>query len=162
MYISNKDITQEINFFQMVDLLEADKDEKRVKIDKEFYSYLNRNKNIFYDDLNKNEEDNGEVEITGKSLSFIKRLKALYKEECFTDTEISYLEKVEKAIRDGSIVRGKINQIYKRIDGKTPIEILNIIEDEISDNYLITTEDKGFNEVKRPETILSSFLLEDR
>lgn len=162
MYISDKDNTKEINFFQMVDLLEADKDEKRVKIDKEFYSYLNRNKNMFYDNLNKNEEDNGEIEITGKSLSFIKRLKALYKEECFTDTEIDYLEKVEKAIRDGSIVRGKINQIYKRIDGKTPIEILNIIEDEISDNYLINTEEKSINEVKRPETILSSFLLKDR
>ena len=132
------------------------------QINKEFYSYLNENKNMFYDDLDKNEEDDGEIEITGKSLSFIKLLKALYREECFTDTEIDYLEKVEESIRDGSIVRGKINQIYKRITDKTPIEILNIIEDEISDNYLINTEYKSLNEVKRAETILSEFLLGDR
>ena len=162
MYISDNDNTKEINFFQMVDLLEADRDEKRIRINKEFYSYLNENKNMFYDDLDKNEEDDGEIEITGKSLSFIKLLKALYREECFTDTEIDYLEKVEESIRDGSIVRGKINQIYKRITDKTPIEILNIIEEEISDNYLINTEYRSLNEVKRAETILSEFLLGDR
>lgn len=162
MYISDKENTKEINFFQMVDLLESNKSERKVRINREFYSYLNRNKKMFYDDLNKNEEDNSDFEVTGKSLVLIKKLKALYKEECFTDTEIKYLEKIEQAVTDGTIVRGKINQICKRIEGKTPIEILNIFEDEISDNYLTDTEDGTSNEAKRPETILSSFLLGER
>ncbi|MBE6054289.1 MAG: helicase [Clostridium sartagoforme] len=159
MYLSNKDITKEINFFNIVDLLEVDKEEKKVKINKDFYKHLNNNKQAFYQDLGKKEDESSDIELTGRSLSFVKKLKALYREECFTDTELAYLEKVEESVRDGSIVRGKINEIYKRIDGKSPIEILNIIEEELPDTYLQNKSDDKQDEVKKPETILSAFLL---
>ena len=161
MYLADNDNTQELNFFEAVDLLEVDKDEKKATINREFYSYLNNNKNSFYQDLSRSEENTGEIEITGRSLSFIKRVKALYREQCFTDTEIAYLERIEEAVRDGSIVRGKINQVLKLIEGKSAVEILNIIEKEIPDTYLINRNDKELNESKIPETILSEFLLRD-
>lgn len=161
MYISNKNSTKEMNFFQIVDLLESNKDEKKVKFNKDFYNFLNKSKEVFHKDIDESDDYSNEIELTGRSLRFVKKIKALYNEECFTDAELDYLEKVEESVRDGAIVRGKINQIYKRIEGKTPVEILNIIEDELPNTYLQNNIDKRKDEIKKPETILSVFLLKD-
>lgn len=160
IYLSNDYEVKEINFFDMIDIIESGEFEKKQRIEKIFYNYLDKNKNQFYVDLNKQLEDDEEVEITGKEASFIKLIKALYKEECFTDEELEFLEKVAEAVTQGVIVRAKINEVYKKIQGKSPIEILNIIEYNIPDTYLRDeSEDKLDNNIK-PETILSEYLIE--
>lgn len=160
MYLSNDSEVNEINFFEMVDLIQAEEQEKRQAIDKLFYSYLDKNKSEFYSDLNKQNEEEEEIEITGKSASFTKLIKALYREDCFTDDELEYLEKIEEALKQGSIVRAKVNEVYKKIQRKSPIEILNVLEDEIPDTYLRSYNINKSNTNTKPETILSEYLIE--
>lgn len=160
MYLSNDNAVKEINFFDMVDIIQSDENEIKRNIEKAFYKHLDRNKQQFYADLNKQSEEDEDVEITGKNASFIKLLKALYNEECFTDEEIIFLEKVEEAVKQGAIVRAKINEVYKKVQGKSPIEILNIIEEDIPSTYLKDENDNRLNNNSRPETILSEYLTE--
>lgn len=160
MYLSNDTEVKEINFFEMVDLIQAEEQEKRQAIEKLFYTYLDKNKSEFYSDLNKQNEEEEEIEITGKSASFIKLIKALYREDCFADDELEYLEKIEEAVKQGAIVRAKVNEIYKKIQGKSPIEILNILEEDIPDTYLKNDNISNSNNNTKPETILSEYLIE--
>lgn len=160
MYLSNDFEVKEINFFEMVDLIQVEEQERRQAIERLFYGYLDKNKSEFYSDLNKQSEEEEEIEITGKSASFIKLIKALYREDCFTDDELEYLEKIEEAVKQGAIVRAKVNEVYKKIQGKSPIEILNILEDEIPDTYLKSDNINNSNTNAKPETILSEYLVE--
>lgn len=160
MYLANSDEVKEINFFDMVDIIECNEAEKRQKIEKMFYSYLEDNKTQFYSDLSKQVEEEEDIEITGKGASFIKLIKALYREQCFTDEELEFLEKVEESIKEGAITRAKINEIYKKVQGKTPIEILNIIEDDIPNTYLKNEKQDSISYNIKPETILSEYLIE--
>lgn len=160
MYLANNFGVKEINFFDMIDLIQAEEQEKRQAVEKLFYNYLDKNKSEFYSDLNKQNEEEDEIEITGKSASFIKLIKALYREDCFTEEELQYLEKIEEAVKQGAIVRAKVNEIYKKIQGKSPIEILNVLEDEMPDTYLKNDNISNSNTNVKPETILSEYLIE--
>jgi len=160
MYLANDFGVKEINFFDMVDLIQAEEQEKRQAVEKLFYNYLDKNKSEFYSDLNKQNEEEDEIEITGKSASFIKLIKALYREDCFTDEELQYLEKIEEAVKQGAIVRAKVNEIYKKVQGKSPIEILNVLEDEMPDTYLKNDNISNSNTNVKPVTILSEYLIE--
>lgn len=160
MYISNESEVKEINFFEMIDLIQSENKEKRQATDNLFYRYLNKNKNQFFNDLNVQSEESEEIEITGKNASFLKIIKALYREECFTDDEIEFLGKVEGAVKQGAIVRAKINEIYKKIHGKSPVNILNILEEEIPDIYLEDNSMVNIQKNEKPEIILSEYLVE--
>lgn len=160
MYLADNYNVKEINFFDMVDIIQANENDMKQNIEKVFYSHLEKNKNLFYADLSKQCEENEDTEITGRNVSFIKMIKALYKEECFTDEEILFLEKVEEAVKQGTIVRAKINEVYKKIQGKSPIEVLNIIEYDIPDTYLKDENVKEYSDNTKPETILSEYLIE--
>ena len=145
-----------MSFFQAADLFEADPQVISQKINRKFYEQLNQNKKSFFQGMVQEEEE--KPELSGKSASLVKYLKALYSEKCFADFEVEYLRSIETAVREGVVAKSLVNQLLKKINGKKPIEILNILQEHLPDVYLqVQPDDKKDN--VRAEIILSEYLI---
>jgi superfamily II DNA/RNA helicase len=155
-YISDASETEEISFFQAADLFEADPQVISQKINREFYDQLNKNKKIFFQGMMQEEEE--KPELSGKSASLVKYLKALYSEKCFSDFEVDYLRSIETALREGTIAKNLVNQLLKKIINKKPVDILNILRDDLPDVYLQTEPDDKKDDM-RAEIILSEYII---
>lgn len=155
-YLSNGESTEEMSFFQAADLFEADLSVPAQKINRQFYQQLNQNKKSFVQGMEMEKEET--PELTGKSASLVKYLKALYTEKCFADFEVDYLRSIETAVREGSVAKNLVNQLLKKITGKKPVDILNIFREELPDVYL---HDQSQNKKVdlRAEIILSEYLI---
>lgn len=155
-YISGDSGPEEMSFFQAADLFEADPQVISQKINRKFYEQLNQNKKSFFHGMVQEEEE--KPELSGKSASLVKYLKALYSEKCFADFEVEYLRSIETAVREGVVAKSLVNQLLKKINGKKPIEILNILQEDLPDVYLqVQPDDKKDN--VRAEIILSEYLI---
>ncbi len=155
-YLSNEKGTEEMSFFQAADLFEADLSVIAQKINRQFYEQLNLNKKCFFLGMIQVEEER--PELSGKSASLVKYLKALYTEKCYSDFEIDYLRSIETAVRQGTVAKTLVNQLLKNITEKSPVDILNILQEQLPDVYL---QDKQTDNKKDApaEIILSEYLI---
>lgn len=155
-YISTSQNSEELSFFQAADLYEADGQVSSQKINREFYEQLNQNKMQFFRGMIQEKE--ARPELSGKSASLVKVLKALYPEKSFADFEVDYLRSIEIAVREGAVAKNLVNQLLKKVTGKKPVEILNIFQENLPDIYLQEKPGEKQEDI-RAEIILSEYLI---
>jgi len=161
MFISNEDATRELDFFQTAEILKADKNTKREKIDQKYYKYLEKNKNSFKSSLIEDVQEtitkggkSSEVRLTGI-------IKAILKMKGFTEDDEDYLRKVLNLLEEGALPKQTSKNIIKKLGKENNhLKIYGIIRKNVPDTFLTmpTTELPGQTSGPR-EVILSEYLI---
>ena len=161
IFISNEESTKELDFFQAAEMLKADQNTKREKIETKYYGFLDNNKNAFKSSIIK---DVQEGRLRGGRSSEVKLkhiIKALLKLDGFTEDNKDYLKKVHNLLEEGVlpkfITKCIINEIGKE---KNHLKIYDIIKRNISDIYFEKSLIESSIQASGPrEIILSEYLI---
>jgi superfamily II DNA or RNA helicase/HKD family nuclease len=133
-YLNQGDESQEITFFDAVSLFECAPDTPRQPIPKDYYHWLETNKQRFAQDTLQDEEPIGSMGGRSNVAYIEKRLKEKTFRNCkkFTDTDEAFLDGVRKMIAQGMMAK-KIAQIIKKAFEKTldPLDMLAILHKHI-------------------------------
>lgn len=153
--------SQEITFFDAVNMLECAPGTERADIPADYFHLLETNRGRFNLDINQ-DVDTGKSPGGGRSnLSYIeKRLKDKAFRKCrrFTDDDEELITNVRKMIDQGTIAKKVAQKIKKELE-KTlePLEVLAILRKHIR---IVTVADtKTHSKALKREVILSGYLL---
>ncbi|WP_163377799.1 helicase-related protein [Cyclobacterium sp. SYSU L10401] len=158
--------SQEINFFDAVELLECKPETPRQRIPQEYFKLLNVNKARFEIDTTQGQEPTK----TGggrSNTAFIERIlkDKLFKNfKKFTDTDDEFLEEVKKQLADGLIAKKTAQVVKKEIEQAVskqgiidPMKVLFILQKHIK---ITTSHDvKQSSSYHKREVILSGYLI---
>ncbi|RUM60026.1 MAG: helicase [Persephonella sp.] len=160
VFITKEDgITEEIDFFEAVKQLKCSPDEKRLKIDKDFYQMLNKNKEefkkIFIEEKVKRQSSRNQT------FKFITHLKALMNYSELDEESKKFLIKVLEKAKEGvfpeKTLLKRINREIKATNNT--LKKVDIIKNSIPESYL---EDEDRREEKDDiEVVLSVYLKKD-
>ena len=159
-------LSEEIEFETAINYLKADINETRVDIPNDYFDRLKSNKKIF-DDYIIDSKTISVHESSSPNEKIVRRyIRALLNIPTLNTHDREYLEKVDSAIKRGSlnsrIMKDVKNNIQKKKTSKTK-EIIQSFKDEIDDTYLIErTNYDVTNSLNKPETIvLSEYLVKE-
>lgn len=161
-FISDENITKELNFINAIRLFECNELERKVNISECYYENLKRNKIKLIESLECDNTDISPVRKTGKSNTtfILKNLKGI--SSCSTLTEFDHdkINKLMDLFEDGTIPSNISKEIAKVIrKNKNPIQILNVIWDMVPDSYIKNINKKDNIEEYSTEVVLSLDLL---
>jgi superfamily II DNA/RNA helicase len=160
-YQSTDGESAEITFFDAVKLLECEPDASRAEIPKDYFHWLEINRQRFKQDTIQDEE---KVTAPGgrSNLSYIeKRLKDKAFRHCpkLTDADEAFLESLRRMIAQGLVAKKPAQMVKKALE-KTldPLEILGILRTHIR---VVDTSGSGsdHSHACRREVILSGYRL---
>ena len=157
-FISNKDVTKELNFINAIRLFECEESEKRANISDAYYENLKRNKSKLIETLESDNTDISPVRKTGKSNTtfILKNLKGITSCSTLTEFDQDRITKLMDLFEDGAIPINISKEIAKTIRKmKNPIEILNVIWDMVPDSYIKNSKSKDNIEEYSTEVVLS-------
>jgi len=156
VFITKEDgITEELDFFDAVKLLKCSPEERREKIDEDFYYMLNKNKQEFLkifmeEDIKKNRNPRSQTS------KFIKHLKALLKFPGTDEEDKMFLKQVLRKAEEGAFPeKTLLKRLNKEIE-KNILKRIDIIKDNIPDSYL--RDKKQQKEEEKIEVVLSVYL----
>lgn len=158
-YLNEGGKSSEITFFDAVNELECEPDTPRHSIPKDYYHWLETNKQRFAQDTLQNEQPAGGR--GGRSnVSYIeKRLKDKVFRNCqkFTDDDDAFIEGVKRMIAQGLMAK-KIAQTIKKAFEKTldPLEMVAILRKHIR-SLAIAEHPSSQQTQARREIILSAY-----
>jgi len=157
VFITKLDITEEIDFFDAVKLLKCSPDEKKLKIDKDFYPMLNKNKEEFLK-LFKEEKIKKKRNPRSQTYKFINYVKALKNFPNIDEEDKIYLKKVLEKAEEGAFPeKTLLKRINKEIEKEKNIfKKLEIIQANIPESYL--TEENKEKKEESIEVVLSVYL----
>ena len=161
-FISNENITKELNFINAIRLFECNESEKKANISEQYYENLKRNKIKLIETLENENTDISPVRKTGKSNTtfILKNLKGI--SSCSTLTEFDHdkISKLMHLFEDGAIPSNISKEISKVIrKNKNPIQILNVIWDMVPDSYINNIKNTDNIEEYSTEVVLSLDLI---
>ncbi len=161
MFISNEEETKELDFFQTVEILKADKNTKREKIGKKYYDFLDKNKNAFKLSLI---EDIQEVKTKGGKSSdarLLNIIKAILKMKGFTEDDEDYLRKVLNLLEEGTLPKQTSKNIIKKLGKENShLKIYGIIRSSIPESFFTAPISELPGQPSGPrEVILSEYLV---
>ncbi len=151
---------EEVDFSKAAEILKADKNTKREKLDAEFYKRL---------DVNKKEFDNVFVTVDeelmhsggrGHESNLIKIVKAIGKTKEFTDDDEGYIQEVQELLNKGALPKATIKKIMDEIKNEmNPLKILARIRSNITPDFFQETYATNAADTSGPkEVILSEYL----
>ena len=152
--------SQEITFFDAVNMLECSPETRRAEIPSNYFHLLKTNRQRFNLDISQ-DVDTTKAQGGRSNLSYIeKRLKDKAFRKCrkFTDDDEELINNVRKMIDQGTIAK-KIAQKIKKALEKTlePLEVLAILRKHIR---IVTVADtRVHDKALKREVILSGYLL---
>jgi len=163
IFITDDKSTRELDFFQAADILKSLPKEKREKLVKKFYEYLDKNKKEF--ELSTIEEIREFKQKGGKSneTKLIRIIKAIQKMKGFTEDDEEYLKKALNLLEEGTLPKQTTKTIVKNI-GKEPnhLKIYGIIRKHIPDNFFAVPVAEQSAQSSGPrEVILSEYLVKE-
>lgn len=163
IFISDDESTKELDFFQAVEILKANKDTKREKTGQKYYDYLDKNKNAFKSSLI---EDIQQVKTKrGKSseakLTHI--IKAILKMKGFTEDDEDYLRKVLILLEEGTLSKQTAKNIIKKLGKEVNhLKIYGIIKTNIPETFFTAPISDLPGQTYSPqEVILSEYLIKE-
>uniref|UniRef100_A0A6A7G6X9 Helicase n=1 Tax=Hirondellea gigas TaxID=1518452 RepID=A0A6A7G6X9_9CRUS len=163
LYISDSNFNaKELTFFEGVKILKCKKEEKQIKINKNYYHMLFNNKEHFR--MDKSDKVKGPKKKQGTDAKVLKIIKALenYKKK-FTEKEEEKLSKFKELFEGGYFSKEIIKNINKEIDiliKKTPNphRILEVIHEMIPENYKHIQKIDLNSTTGKIEVLLSEYL----
>jgi superfamily II DNA or RNA helicase len=170
MFKTNGQTTEEIDFFDAIKILEANKAEKPISITEEYYPYLEYNMNEFDKILSSPET---EQKISRNEKTTIKYIDASRKfRKQLASYDNNYLNKVKELIKEGYISKNQIKKInkelknsFEKLNNKTKKEIdyvymtLDILRKYIKEEDLKTNTANTQKNEERKQIILSEFFI---
>lgn len=151
--------SSEIEFENAIKLLEADENDSRIDIPKDYFTCLQANKKTF-DDIIKESLVQGMHESSSPNEKKVRKyLRALLAVPTLSTQDHEYLEKIDAAIKRGSLngrimkdVKNEIEKGNKAID-----QLVHAFKKIIDDVYLVERKNYDVtNSLKKPEVIVLS------
>jgi len=163
IFITDTDSTKELDFFQATDILKSLPEEKREKLGKNFYEYLDKNKKEF--ELSTIEEIREFKQKGSKSseVKLIHIIKAIQKMKGFTEDDEDYLKKVLNLLEEGTLPKQTTKTIVKNIGKESNhLKIYGIIRKHIPDSFFaIPIAEQSAQSSGPREVILSEYLVKE-
>jgi superfamily II DNA/RNA helicase/HKD family nuclease len=161
-FLTNVDASNELTFFEAVDLFKCEEATERKPISKDYYSLLAKNKSAFI--LATSEEAEGKPSRHGTSNEayIVKRIKAkeFKNYQGFTDDDDDFIKSMLKAFDSGIVPRNASKRIKEIIEREAnPIKVLGILRKNIPPNLLdFSTPHQNVSSAQLREVILSEYL----
>lgn len=130
--------TEEIDFFDAIELLEADEDEKAIPVNPDYYKYLKDNVNAFETLLNAPEDQR---KLSRNESSILKYINAaLQNKKELTTYDINFLTKVRDLVSEGHITKNQAKVINTKLKTKAKdiFSIIDILRKYINEEDLKT------------------------
>ncbi len=161
-FITKGSNVEEIDFENAAKILEVSKNEKKEKLDAEFYKGLDRNKKEFDEVFIKESEEPTTSRGRSNENKIIKIIKAIHKSKEFTEEDEEYLQDVLDLLKEGGIDKSSIKRILKSIEKEiNPLKILAKIKSGIPQELFRGTFVTGADISGPREVILSEYLLKN-
>ena len=162
-FLANSEGSKELPFLDAMELLRCEEDEVKLGIPKEYFDLLEKNKTSFDDLVSEDEDDSQDRRGRSNIDQIISRLKTPEIRHCqkFTDEDEFYVREVRVALEDGRIPKKVAQRVRKEIEVELdPLKVLNILQSQISSNYLIDVKSIEEKRSQPREVILSVYLKE--
>jgi len=160
-YLSDKNMTQELDFLTAVKLFECDESQQKINIPiEEFYNLLEKNKEAF---INATYEEEFIHHKPGKDSSkeLLKHIKAIFKDrKKLTEEQEKYIDLIIERIEEGALPKKTVQNALKAIKYiEDPLTAISILNKEIPKN-LVYKQHLGviLNQGHKREVILSLYL----
>jgi helicase domain-containing protein len=162
IYITDNNLTtKELTFFEAVNYFKCDENEKRKKINEEFFELLAINKASFDNKAKQNFNETTEKKGIGGEIKKIINTLKYYKK--FSEVEEKKLEKIIEIYEVGKIskkdnkkILEKCNKVLKTTDNH---KILEVFYDSIPKEYLREIEKRVDRYLEKVEVLLSEYLI---
>ena len=162
-FLTNDNESKELDFLESAKILETQVDAKREKIGREFYTFLEKNKEAFKDATIEYEAETttrgGRDNVT--RILRILRSKQMKNYQGFTEDDDLYVQKVIKLLEDGALPKQTTKSVIQALNGtEDPIKILAKIKTNIPEEFFTEHISHSSANVFGPrEVILSEYLL---
>lgn len=159
-FISNNIDTRQVSFMQAISILQANPEDKRINISREFYDQLDKNSIAFDDMLLETETvSTAKVMISGNDAKIIKLLRAIKSEPSITDDQEEKIDKLISLWENGEIPAKVSKDIIKRSKLVTSsLELYYEIIKLVPDTYFEEKKSKQSSVTGEKQVILSSYL----
>lgn len=158
----NAYITEEVNFFEAVDLLECNPELPRMIIPQDYFSLLKKNKEKF--ESLTTVEDTLKPAASGNERYLLTLLRSneMRQAKTFTGDDEAFLLGVRRALEAGTIPKKTLKTLKDQIDasGGNPMKILAAFRSQVHQNQIPQEQHQqqtSFNQ--RREVILSAYLV---
>lgn len=163
-FLSNSNTTEELDFLASAKILESIVETKREKIEREFYIFLEKNKEAFVIATQEYEAESttrGGRDNTTKILRILKS-KQIRNYQGFTEDDDNYIQKVIKLLEDGALPKQTTKNVAQSLNGiEEPIRILSKIKTNIPEEFFTEHISHSSADVFGPrEVILSEYLIQ--
>lgn len=158
-------ISSELDFIETAKLLSAKPDEKKSKLDKIFYSLLDKNLAMLKE-VNEQENEEFSAKQVGRDnaarLSKILNAKQIKNYKGFTENDEIYIKRVIEELNAGGIPKKISQKMYKKIQEMpeiiaNPIKLLGILKITLPSDFLEPTHNDQNKDVSTKEIILSEY-----
>lgn len=161
IFIAEKDGVNELDFFQAVEILKAEKDTPKENLPKDFYDYLDANKKAF--ELATADEVRQLKHPGSRSYEsrLLQTIKAIRDYKGLTEDDEEYLNSLLKKVEEGAIPKQTAKKLINVISGLTdPLKILSILRSETPQEFFREHISESAAETSGPrEVILSEYLI---
>jgi superfamily II DNA/RNA helicase len=159
--ISGSKEPRELGFLEAIKLFECKENTQRVNIPSSFYKQIKKNKEYFGSITS---EEGGmvlETRTGALDRKILKRLNAntVKRFDGFTEEQEEYLEIVKQKIDEGALPKNSAKRIWGKMKNMVkPLEIVSLLQKEISPNLLKDTHSQAKESVSNvKEVILSEY-----
>ena len=162
-FLASAEEFKELPFLDAIEVLRCEEDEEKLPIPKQYFDFLELNKDAFDDLVAEDEDDKRDGRGRSNRIRIIQRLKTPEIRYCrqYTDEDENFIRLVREALEDGRIPYKVVQQVRKEIESEPdPLVVLRILRKGIPGGFLI--EDRSVDEKRSQprEVILSVYLKE--
>ena len=159
--MTDGDEAVEVPFLDAMDLLRCEEEEQKLSIPKQYFNFLELNKQAFDDLVEENEDDKQDDRGRSNTTQIIQRLKTPEIRNCkqYTEEDEAFIQNVHTALEEGRIPYRVVQRVRKEIEVEpNPLAVLRKLRKGIPGNFLII--DKSIEERRNQprEVILSVYL----
>ena len=156
-----KSLHKELDLAEAVNILECDEKTKPCSIDKQFYEFLEKNKEAF-DFVFEIEEGRIESRGRGNEYKIINKIKTIIRSPELSDEQKDYLSDVIQLLAEGGMAKATTKKLAKsiiQVREIDPIKILAHLKDTIPDEYFEKNPINSADISGPKEVILSEYLI---
>ena len=162
-FMAGGEEAKEVPFLDAMELLRCEEREKKLPIPKQYFDFLELNKEAFDDLVAEDEDDRRDGRGRSNRTRIIQRLKTPEIRYCkqYTDDDERFIRSVREALEDGRIPYKVVQLVRKEIETEPdPLAVLRKLRKGIPGSFLIKDSSVEEKRSQPREVILSVYLKE--
>lgn len=154
-------LTEEVNFFEAVDLLACSPNQPRAAIPGDYYGLLKKNKERFESLTTVEETLKAAATGNERYLLTVLRSSEMRHTKAFTGDDEAFLSGVRRALEAGTIPKQTLKTLKNLVDGcqGNPLKILAAFRSHVQQSQIPSENSQHHNPSQRREVILSAYLV---